>query len=281
VLPLEYPKAPADPKSAKRALIEARGQQQAAREPCLAAIEMQSEVHERLLKAEVAWIMLKCDVPVNAELWGLSAPTVKAAESARDKAIDESRELTEQIASYAEAAARRLALALSLLELDAVADRIADGRQRREEARAIYSCTADLALNVVGLLVATTRVRVTLGQLIEWSNDRGAAQGDPFMNAVCRAAGILREHLERLRSKVSDTIEYPFEHAQEGITLGRFAFGTSLPAQSDVDGLLSRAEEASDRLLGLYPRALGRLTVTAEEVERVLGLKPIGFDDTD
>ncbi len=101
------------------------------------------------------------------------------------------------------------------------------------------------------------------------------------MNAVGRAAGILRENLERLRWKVGDSIDYPFEHAQEGITLGRFAFGAPLPDQSDIGGLLAIAEESSDRLLTLYPRALGRLTVTAEEVERALGLEPIRFEESD
>ncbi len=111
----------------------------------------------RLLKAEVAWIMLKCDGPVNAESWGLPAATVRAAERARDIAGDEFRELTDEIASCTEVAAR----------------------------------------------------------------------------------------------------------------------------QSDIGGLLALAEESSDRLLTLYARALGRLTVTAEEVERALGLEPIRFEDSD
>jgi predicted Zn finger-like uncharacterized protein len=280
-LPLEYPTAPADPKGAKRALIEARNQQEATREACLAAIERRSEVDARLLKAEVAWIMLKCDVPVNAESWDLPAATVRAAEKARDIAGDEFRELTGEIASCTEAAARRLTLALSLLELDAVAGRIDEGLKRREEARALYPCTAHLASNVVSLLIPTLRIRTIFGHLIKWSADRGAVEGDPFLNAVGRAAGILREHLEALRWKVGDSIDYPFEHAQEGITLGRFAFGASLPDQSDIGGLLSVAEESQNCLHGLYSRALGRLTVTAEEVERSLGLAPIRFEESD
>jgi Peptidase family M48 len=278
-LPLEYPKPPADPKAAKQALIAARRDQEAAREASLAAQENQRQPHERLLKAEMASILLRAGVEVRAEMWGLHAPTIKAAESAHKAALEECRALEEQIAPYAEAAARRLGGALALLELEAVADRIADGRQRREEARAIYSCTALLGANVASQLVSIVRFRLILEHLMQWSATRRAEEGDPFMKAVLRAAGILHEHLERVRRKVGDTIDYPFQHADEGISLGRFAFGPAIPDQSNVFGLLAAAEAANDRLSSLYARALGRLTVTAEEVERALGLEPIVVDE--
>ncbi len=43
----------------------------------------------------------------------------------------------------------------------------------------------------------------------------------------------------------------------------------------DAGGLLNVSQEAIDRLSVLYVRALGRLAVAAEEVERALGLPPI------
>ena len=73
--------------------------------------------------------------------------------------------------------------------------------------------------------------------------------------------------------KVGDTIDYPFEHAQEDVTLARFVV-PSLPDKDDVVEVLQAGDEAIDRLGGLYT-ALGRLAVTAEEVERALGLPPL------
>ncbi len=67
-LPSEYPKAPADAKGAKRALIEARNQQQATRKAGLAAIERRSEVDARLLKAEAAWI-IRCTDQMECRPW--------------------------------------------------------------------------------------------------------------------------------------------------------------------------------------------------------------------
>ncbi len=70
-----------------------------------------------------------------------------------------------------------------------------------------------------------------------------------------------------LRSTVGDTIDYPFEHVEEDITVGRFAFPALLPEKDEVAELLE-VMAAIKQLLGLYKRALGRLTVTAEEVRR-------------
>ena len=89
--------------------------------------------------------------------------------------------------------------------------------------------------------------------------------------AVLRGGGALAESLETLRWKVGDTIYYPFEHAQENVTLARFVLPDPIPPKEDIQGLLQLSEAALDRLLGLYSRVLGRLALTAEEVERVSG----------
>jgi Zn-dependent protease with chaperone function len=167
-LPLaqDYPKAPSDPKAAKRVLITARNHQQAARDAWLAASERDSEIDLRFVKAEAAWIMLKCDMKLEAEGWGLREPTEKAAGSARDQALAEFQDLTAQFEAYAAAAAQRLTTALALLQLDAVADRVAAGRERREEARALYPCAAHLGGNVVGQLGPMLRSKQVLGLLL-------------------------------------------------------------------------------------------------------------------
>ncbi len=98
---------------------------------------------------------------------------------------------------------------------------------------------------------------------------------EPLFDAITRAASTLYQSLDEFRWKVGDTIYYPFEHAEEDITLARFALPDALPDRNDVAGLLAASQEAIDRLSILYIRALGRLAVTAEEVERALGLAPI------
>jgi Zn-dependent protease with chaperone function len=274
-LPSNYPKAPTDAKGAKQALVQARNEQQAARDACRAAIERDSEAYLQLVKTEAAWTLLKSGNKLDAEKWGLRAATVKAAESARENALAEIRDLAAQFEPFAGAAARRLTQALAILQVDTVADRVAEGRERREEARALYSCAAHLGGNVVSQLAQTLRSKQVLGLLLARYNEGKNENNQPLINAVLRGASDLRDKLEELRWKVGDTIYYPFEHASDDVTLVRFAFPPNLPEKNDVGGLLETADAALDRLMGLYRRAVGRLTVTAEEVERVLGLEPL------
>ena len=73
---------------------------------------------------------------------------------------------------------------------------------------------------------------------------------------------------------------YPFEHAHEGITLRRFAL-PSIPPKESIGDLTRTAGEAAERIGTLYARVLGRLAVTAEEVERACGLSPLTGADQD
>jgi hypothetical protein len=226
--------------------------------------------------------MLKSNVPFDAEHWGLNAATIEAAESARAAALAELPELAAQFEPYAVAVARRLTLALASLELDAVAEQVVDGRERRDEAHTLYPCAAYLGGNVVCHLDPTLRARKVLNLFIEMWNrakDQQTEVQEVFKNALFRAAAELRETLVALRSRVGDTVQYPFEHGEEDIAVGRFVFPADLPADDEIAALLEVADGTINHLLGLHKRALGRLAVTAEEVERALGFEPIALSD--
>jgi Zn-dependent protease with chaperone function len=278
-LPRDYPKAPTDLESAQQVLVQARNDQQAARREYLKARERESEAGAQLVAAEFAGIAHKCDLALDAEALGSPARTTKAAKGARDDASAQVPDLAAQLERYEVAAARRLTCALAILELDAVADCVAEGRARREEARALYPCAAHLGGNVMSQLVPVLRAHAVLGRFVALYNEGKNENNQPLINAVFRSAGDLHEMLQRLGPKVGDTIAYPFEHASEDITLGRFALPSVLPEKTDVGSVDEIANTAVDRLFGLYRRALGRLAVTALEVERVLRLEPIVVEE--
>src|SRR5262249_48999163 len=104
-------------------------------------------------------------------------------------------------------------------------------------------------------------------------------KNQPRINAILRAGSDLRDRLEETRWKVGDGIAYPFEHAREDVSLGQFAFPPLIPAKDDIGGLMEASGEAIDRLAQLHGRALGRLALAAEEVERALGLPPIVVEE--
>jgi hypothetical protein len=203
----------------------------------------------------------------------LKAATPQAAGSARDQAQSQLRRLDEDCEPFATAAAQRLVHALALLEVDAVRDQVSDGPDRRAEARAVYPCASHLGGIVAPHFAGLNGSRVVLLRALQvLSNEE---TNERRINAALRAAGLLRGQLEEIRRKVGEVVYYPFEHASKHVTLARFAFPAVLPAENDLSGLLDAANEALERLAGAYRRALGRLVVSAEEVERVLGLPPI------
>jgi hypothetical protein len=282
-MPGESPASPADLSAAKRALAVAREGLQTARPAYQASSRLLQELGGRLVQTELAIVLLKADVKVKASDYGLPAATLRAAESARDQADAELRRLEESDAKhpFAAAAVARLTGALGLLEDDRVAGRVPDGRGRRDEARSLYRCTAHLASAVMPQLARLARSRSVLTGAIEVYNAGNDPKNQPRINAILRAGSDLRDRLEETRWKVGDGIAYPFEHASEDVSLGQFAFPPLIPSKDDIGGLMEASGEVIDRLARLHGRALGRLALAAEEVERALGLPPIVVEEAD
>jgi hypothetical protein len=276
-LPFEYPTAPADLRVAKKALIAARTDLELAREEAAGALRRWGEWQARAVAAEVASTLLKTGVRLKVDEFGLAAPTLGAAESAAHEADAALDELGTSLSAFEATAARRLAIALGMLESDEVAARVSEGRARRDEARALYPCAAHLGGRVVGELPTLLRAQQVLNDLLARYQAGKNQNNQPLINAVLRGGRGLRDRLEELKWKVGDTIPYPFEHAREDMTLGKFALPT-VPHHEALGDLLGASGEAIDSLLDIHRRALGRLAVTTEEVERVLGLKPIAIE---
>ncbi len=115
--------------------------------------------------------------------------------------------------------------------------------------------------------------QVSLGALQAFEAGKDP-KNQPLINAILRAAASLRDRLDEFRWKVGDAIDYPFEHADENVSLAKFALPAVLPEKDDIGALLEASGEAIDRVAGLYRRTLGRLAVTAEEVETRTGSAP-------
>lgn len=281
-MPAAYPSAPADLSATRRSLAEAREAQQSAREFYVTTSQRFRELEGRLENAELALALLKADVKIQASDFGLKAATEASAESARNQAAADLQRLEESEPAdpFARAATGRLAAALGLLETDEIAGRVPDGPARRAEAHALYPCARHLAERVMPQLYRMARSRAVLLRAVQVYEAGKNPKDQRRINAVLRTAADLRDVLEETRWKVGDGIAYPFEHAQEGIALGAFAFSAVVPGKQDIGGLVEVSGEVLQRLAGLYYRTLGRLALAAEAVEQVLGLPPIVVEDT-
>jgi Zn-dependent protease with chaperone function len=280
-IPAVPPAAPADAPAAEQDLAASRRELQAARPGYLESSRLLKQLGGRLTQAELALVLRKAGVWFRASDYNLPVATTQAAEAARDEAEAGMRRIAQSDPShpFAVAAVARLTGALGLLEDDLLADRVADGRDRRDEARALYRCVAHLAGSVMPELARLARARSVLAGAFQVFNEADDPTDQFRIDAVLRAASDLRDRFEEFREKVGDAIAYPFEHASEGVTLGKFALPAPTPSKEDVRGLMGASGEVIDRLARLHVRALGRLTLAAEEVERTLGLPPIVVED--
>ena len=269
-----YPKPPADPKAAKRRLGELRRVMMAERSSNLAMAEYWGEANQQATHAEAALSLFKADKKVKPGVVHLSKATVGAAETALAAATTTTERAMAGFEPFGTAAAERLGLALGLLELDIVVGRVPDGVVLRDEARSLYPTAVVLGGRVVAELSQFVPAINALGFLINLYQAGKNDKDQAMINALLRGTRHLHDRLTQIKWKIGDSVAYPFEHAHEGMTIGRFLLPT-LPDSQDVGGVVQTASETHDRLVDLHRRVLGRLTATAEAVERAIGLPPI------
>jgi predicted Zn finger-like uncharacterized protein len=279
-LPASYPAVPADLKAAKSALVAARSDLVPLRDLNIETHKRWDEVHGKAVLAASAVALLKAGAKLKPADFGLPDRTLEAAEAAVRKAGSEFQDLAASWTRFSTIAARRLELALALLESDVVVTRVSDGSARRDEARALYPCTAHLGGRIVSEQIPVLWARHTVIHLAQTITQGKTPNNPDWNNGLLRAVELLHTRVVTFQGKISDSVFYPFEHGQEHITLRRFALPI-VPGKESIGDLVNAAGEAIEKISTLYLRVLGRLTVTAEEVERALGLPPLPGPDQD
>ncbi len=272
----QYPERPADLEATKQAIALARSELLAARDAHLEATRKRDEIVRRLNQVEYAAVALGAGLKINLVEFGLTSSKVSDAISSRDRILEDLSRLDQQSAPFA-AAGRRLGLDLSVLEDDAQAMCIPDGLDRRREAHALYPCAKCLGriyhLATQRLVACRAVVTDLAGAMQQTTEDQ------PFDKAFQAAAANLAAALAEVSAMLDQSIAYPFEHADGDMTLARYILGDRIPEKDDLEGLVQASFNASNRLDGLYVRAVGRLAATALAVEDSLGLPPLKLDE--
>ena len=273
-LSFEYPQPVADPAKARATLVAARGSMETHRDGALVAWKRWKQWFNEAASAELASMLLEAGAKIKADEFNLESATRRGADDKLQRSEAAAARALAALEPFTQAAVRRLTTALAILESDTVAARIPDGLALREEARALYPCAAHLGSRVTGETPLAYRASIVLKRLLA-AYQAGKNQGNqPLVNAILRTSALLRERLEEFHWKVGDLIEYPFEHADEEISLSKYVLGV-VPPKEEIGLLLEAADDSVQRMIGTFGRALGRLTHAAEEVEQVLGLPPI------
>ncbi|WP_165068668.1 M48 family metalloprotease [Paludisphaera rhizosphaerae] len=274
-LPLngELPRPPADPKAAKTGLIDARRTLAAAAEDNLAALGRWNEMTTKASTAAAALAMWRANGrprPGDFDSHGRDRAEAEATIARCDASI---QALHSSLEPFSNAAARRIELGLSLLELPAVQERIPDGAAIRDDARRAYPC-ASLLAKAVQEIPPAQRSASALARLLQKFHSGNNEKNEPLINAILRAGQTLNDDLTRFRSRLPIGIDYPFEHAREGMTIGKFIL-ERVPDSKEIGELMDAISGASDRLFDLQKRCLGMLAVAVLEVEKALKLPPL------
>ena len=273
-LPWDYPTAPTDPRRARATLVAARKEMEATRDATLAAWKRLFQWGDEAIAAEDALRLLQAGCKIDRDSFNLDDATTRDAEGKLQRAEVALARAAKAIEPFTDAAIQRLTTALGILEADAAAALIPDGTTLRDEARALYPVAAHLGARVTGEIAPMWRARVVLERLLKRCHEPANQNNERLVNAASSASKRLRDRLEELQWKVGDLLEYPFEHAEEGISLSGYILAV-IPPREEVGLLIHAANDAIGRLLSTYGRALGRLTHAAEEVEQALGFPPI------
>jgi Zn-dependent protease with chaperone function len=272
-LPGEAPHAPDDPKAAKAGLIDARRSLASAVEDNLAALERWNELAPKASAAAAVLAVWKANGrprPGDFDFGGKDRAEAEATIARCDAAIVALRSSFEPLSN---AAARRIELGLSLLELPVVLERIPEGAAIRDEARRVYPCASILA-RAIQEVPAAQRSASALARLLQKFHSGNNEKNEPLINAILRAGHALNEDLTRFRTRLPIGIDYPFDHAREDMTIGKFIL-ERVPDAKDIGELMDAMSGASDRLFDLQKRCLGALAVAVLEVETALKLPPL------
>jgi hypothetical protein len=261
--------------AAQQQLAAARGRMLAGHVEDSEAKEQWSVALGQWVSALAAGILLKTGNKIKPADFGLAASRMEVAQAAAGRAEEAWKNSREKSKSFESAAALRLTLDLSLLESDEIVARVAAGAALRAEARALYPSAVFLAGRVVPELCKLFLAHEVVVKLIQRLQNSSKKSDEALINACLRASGQLHDQLQHIHGKLGNTALYPFEHAQERISLGHFAL-PSLPADPKaLDEVMLACEEAMDKLATTYHRVVGRLAVAALEVEKALGLEPL------
>ncbi|WP_165226958.1 M48 family metallopeptidase [Aquisphaera insulae] len=272
-LPGDLPLAPDDPRSAKAALIDARTSLASAVDDNLAALERWNELAPKASAAAAALTLWKANGRPRPGDFEFSGKDRSEADATIDRCDAAVRALRSSLDPFSEAAARRIAQGLSLLELPKVIERIPEGAAIRDEARRVYPCASFLA-RAIQEFPAAQRSASVLGRLLQKFQSGKNEKNEPLINAILRAGQSLHQDLTRFRTHLPTAIDYPFEHAREGMTIAKYVL-ERVPDAKEIGDLMDAMSGASERLFDLQKRCLGTLAVAVLAVETALKLPPL------
>ncbi len=254
-LPRELPPPPADPLAE---LQQARQAMAAQREAHAMEVEAHGAAYERLRSALVAENALRAGFQINAESFGLKGGELDHAVQARELAATEIEGIESRLQAMEQVAARRLLTALAVPASPA-------------EISRPLACAVFLG-EIRPRLGELLRLQTGLGSIASWLQSNESTQA--ASNRLNELSAEIGRRLQTLAAELAAQ-PYPFDDRGAGVTLARYA-QLDEPLGHGVGDIAQANATALSNLFSLSIRVLAHLARAAEEVERGLGLAPMG-----
>lgn len=265
---------PESPKETAAMLKEARAKM-------LASVDRYKTLCRRMERAESsafesagALALLEAGCRFKPTEFGLRHATEEAATDRQDNAQLAVEALATKMLPFETSAGDRLSLALQLLRVPKVQERIENGPTLASEIARLLPLSRLVSRQVTDLPAFRAgyhRFFLLLSGLQRLSRNEQPRKA--HIDGLIRCVEELCHRLKVMK-KALGKHPYPFEHARDDITLDEFLV-PMIPDPEDKDGwgpVFDSTTELFERLVGLQLRLFARLAFAAEKVETALGL---------
>ncbi|MFN0134978.1 MAG: M48 family metalloprotease [Phycisphaerae bacterium] len=221
-----------------------------------------SAAEDRLATLEAAEMLCRGKVQLQPKQVGLAKWSVAEIESARTQVRREMHPILDTVRAYEDAVSERLAAELRLLRLPAVAKQVPSAPKLIETAEKIWRALVHLqpVLEFRVQVLQAIRCLMWVGEISE----RGGVTEELAASLTIRIKDIA-ETANNLRRDLRD-VDYPFEHAQRGITLGPYLLAHPILG-NDPSVVLQAGQQMIEQLHALQSRGMTRLVYVASRLE--------------
>lgn len=268
-MPSTFASEPGDPKACALRIKASREQLLKDAQQQRKLLKEYDDLDTRLLQAFQAEAMHHAGLKLKGEPWaGLTK--IDQVNTVRRTTTAEMERLAGQLEPLEKSAGERIFAAMQLLQVPKVADKLEQAAAWSGECDHLLAI-ADFVAGQYTLLLQLRNEQAALGILL--ASYEGNEKKQELIDQIISRAGKVHRDLCQVRGAVAH-LDYPFEHAKGRIKLDAYAL-ESIPPKDNVGAVYEAGQQVGERIVSLYVRVVARLTMIAENVERVVGLAPL------
>jgi hypothetical protein len=233
------------------------------------------EANQKFFESQQLSDLLRAHIKLNkqriAEAGG--AEGVKRAATLAERDIERA---SNQLRAYNQLAAQRIGLALQLLYVPKVAERVAEPRPSVKHVDAVFDALRAVS-GTMASLVALSPQHASLGSLLEAL--QGGAPPDDVTPIIRKLMDNMLPRAKSVRAAL-ERCHYPYEHSKGRLTLSQYLM-PEVPVKDDLGSLYNSCGQVLDSAPALYVRLLGEIACIAESVETACGIQPLAEPATE